>query len=76
MVDAKERGHLADWHAETPPLRSFAAGTLTVDDPTSFAAMALGANIEMHGFGLNWELDSPMARAFVTSGGRAVKVLS
>jgi len=31
------------------------------------ARAAIGANIELHGFGLNWEFETPIRRAFIAN---------
>jgi hypothetical protein len=66
MIEAKEAGHYLDWPERVPRLRTFGPSTLTVDDPAGFASMALGASIETHGYGTNWELASPVARTFAS----------
>jgi radical SAM superfamily enzyme YgiQ (UPF0313 family) len=76
MVEAKEAGHHDDWPDVVAPLRSFPPALLTVDDPARMATIAMGAPIESHGFGTNWELVSPVARAFILGKERAEEILS
>ena len=75
MLEVKEGGELEGWPSATPSLRSFGPARFVVDDPGGFASLAVGANIEAHGFGLNWELETPLARAFAIDG-HAEKILT
>ena len=51
--------------ALVPRLREYRPRTLTIDDPEDVVRAAIGGNIELHGFGLNWEFETPIRRAFI-----------
>jgi radical SAM superfamily enzyme YgiQ (UPF0313 family) len=61
MVDTRDAGDY-DWETRVPPLRSFPAGTFTVEDPFDVCGRALGAAIDEN-LHASWELASPVARA-------------
>jgi hypothetical protein len=65
MVAAKNSGHRHDWHDVVTPLRDRGPGRFEVDDPGWRATRALGASFLNYGFGINWEMDSPVARSFL-----------
>ncbi|MGI9603781.1 MAG: B12-binding domain-containing radical SAM protein [Acidimicrobiales bacterium] len=64
LVGVKEGSDRADWASHVAPLRSFGPAAFTVTDPLTLTN-AIGCEIEAHGFGVNWEYDSPIRRAFV-----------
>jgi hypothetical protein len=67
VLEAKE-GALRDrWTEVVPRLRELPPATFTVDDPDGGVCRTLGGSIELHGFGLTWELESPVRRAFAPS---------
>jgi len=67
MVAAKHDGHLHDWPDHVAPLRSHGPGVVTVDDPDRISEISVGLN-GIHGsLGINWELDSPLSRARISS---------
>ncbi len=67
MISVKESADRDRWTELVPRLRDFGPAQFTVDDPGEVARAAIGCNIEQHGFGLNWELQSPVRRAFVAT---------
>ena len=64
LVTIKEGDDRADWVDHVAPLRSFGPASFAVADPLTLTN-AIGCEIEDHGFGVNWEYDSPVWRAFV-----------
>jgi len=64
LVAVKEGSDRADWVNHVAPLRSFGPAAFAVSDPLTLTN-AVGCEIEDHGFGVNWEYDSPVRRAFV-----------
>lgn len=65
MLAAKAAGHWRDWQAVVPPLSSFAPGRLDVDDRNGSVTNTLGCDIELSANGVNWDMDSGIARARV-----------
>ncbi|MDH4170138.1 MAG: radical SAM protein [Acidimicrobiia bacterium] len=64
VVGVKEGSDRADWARHVPELRSYPPASFRVADPLT-VTRAIGCEIEAHGFGVNWEYDSPVRRAFV-----------
>jgi hypothetical protein len=62
IMAAKDTDRRRDWPEVVPPLRSFGPATFAVDDADHTATLAVGVNLELHGFGANWEMDCPLAR--------------
>ena len=65
MLAAKAAGHWKDWPMVVPPLSEFGTGRLDVNDEGSSVANVLGCHIEMTSAGVNWDMDSGIARARV-----------
>ena len=65
MVAIKESPERDQWTELLPRLGSYGPAQFTIDDPGEVARAAIGCNIELHGFGLNWEFESPIRRAFI-----------
>jgi radical SAM superfamily enzyme YgiQ (UPF0313 family) len=64
MIEVKESAARDEWTRIVPHLRELPPATLTIADPQDGVRRSLGGNIELHGFGLNWEFESPIRRAF------------
>ena len=64
MIEVKESPARDEWTRIVPRLREFPPAALTIADPQDGVRRSLGGNIELHGFGLNWEYDTPIRRAF------------
>jgi len=64
MIEVKESAARDEWTRIVPHLRDFPPAPLTIADPQDGVRRSLGGNIELHGFGLNWEFESPIRRAF------------
>ena len=64
MIAVKESPARDEWTGLVPRLREFPPASFTVSDPDEAVRRAIGAGIELHGFGLNWEFQSPIRRAF------------
>jgi hypothetical protein len=62
VIEVKDAGHRTDWHEHVAALRTFPPAPFTVDDPDGVSRLAAGQNLDMHGFGFNWELESPVRR--------------
>ena len=67
MVAVKESPDRDQWTEIVPRLGEYGPARFTIDDPGEVARAAIGCNIELHGFGLNWEFQSPIRRAFVAT---------
>jgi radical SAM superfamily enzyme YgiQ (UPF0313 family) len=67
MLAIKETPRRSEWTNIVPRLQEYEPASFTVDDPGEVARAAIGCNIELHGFGLNWELQSPIRRSFVAT---------
>jgi radical SAM superfamily enzyme YgiQ (UPF0313 family) len=67
MLDAKYDGHLDDWPEIVPHLRTFGAGSLSVEDPRNVSLYELGVNIEEDPFD-SWDLHSSVSRAVAAQG--------
>ncbi|MGH8977303.1 MAG: B12-binding domain-containing radical SAM protein, partial [Acidimicrobiia bacterium] len=65
MVAIKESPERDRWTELLPRLREYGPAQFRIDDPGEVARAAIGCNIELHGFGLNWEFESPIRRAFI-----------
>lgn len=65
MLEAKGSGHWRDWHEVVPPLASFAPGRLEVNDVNGSITALLGCEIGLSSSGVNWDMDSGIARARV-----------
>ena len=65
MLAVKESPDRDRWTELVPRLREYGPGQFTIDDPGEVARAAIGANIELHGFGLNWEFETPIRRSFI-----------
>ncbi len=63
LMLAKGDGRRGDWTDVVPRLATFGPGTLTVDDSDRVAETWLGLNRELSGFGVSWDLESPLSRA-------------
>jgi radical SAM superfamily enzyme YgiQ (UPF0313 family) len=68
MLAVKESPERDRWTELVPRLREYGPAQFTIDDPHGLARAAIGASIEMHGFGGNWEFESPIRRAFIAKG--------
>lgn len=64
MIEAKEDGRREEWVRLVPRLRDFPPASFVVADPDDAVRRSIGCNIELHGFGANWEFESPVRRAF------------
>ena len=64
MLQAKESSHRDEWISVVPRLRDHPPGRLTIDDPGDAVRRAIGMNLELYGFGANWEFQSSVRRAF------------
>jgi hypothetical protein len=62
MFTAKDSDRRDDWPTVVPRLSSYPPARFVVDDPDGVSKLAAGQNIDLHGFGLSWELDSAVAR--------------
>ena len=71
VAAAKAAGHLHDWPDHVRALRTYGPSTFRVDDPGLAATRALGGRFHAYGMGLNWEMDSPVARSFLVGEERA-----
>jgi radical SAM superfamily enzyme YgiQ (UPF0313 family) len=67
MVAVKESPDRDQWTEIVPRLAEFGPAQFTIADPGEVARAAIGCNIELHGFGLNWEFATPIRRAFVAN---------
>lgn len=65
MLQAKAAGYRRDWHTVTPPLSSYGPGTLEVNDKNGSVTNTLGCDLELTALGVNWDMDSGLARARV-----------
>lgn len=66
IIEAKESGHRHDWEQHVPPLRTFGPAPFTVDDPEELCLIAVGLPTALLSLKmLGWDLDSPVARAWV-----------
>jgi hypothetical protein len=65
MLAAKAAGHWRDWQMVVPPLSQFVAVRLDVNDQNGSVANMLGCDIELSSAGVNWDMDSGIARARV-----------
>ncbi|MCB1703901.1 MAG: hypothetical protein KDI17_03510 [Halioglobus sp.] len=65
MLGAKGRGHWRDWPDVVPPLASFAPGRLVVNDVNGSVTALIGCEIGVSSSGVNWDMDSGIARARV-----------
>jgi hypothetical protein len=68
VLAVKESPDRQAWTTLVPRLAAFGPGEFKIDDSSGSVATAIGADIEMHGFGLNWEYESPVRRAFRARG--------
>jgi radical SAM superfamily enzyme YgiQ (UPF0313 family) len=66
----------ADWPEVVPHLRTFGPASFPIDDPGRMASLGLGIILEGHGFGANWEFDSPISRPFFVGQERAKLLLT
>ena len=64
MLEVKESPARDEWPLRVPRLRDLPPATFRVADPHGAVHRSLGAGIELHGFGANWEFQSPIRRAF------------
>ncbi len=64
VLGVKESPERNAWTTLVPRLAEYRPSQFKIDDPTGAVGTAIGADIEMHGFGLNWEYESPVRRAF------------
>ncbi len=64
IIAAKEAGERTAWPEVVAPLHEYGPATFAFSDPHDVVRRSLGCNLEMHGFGLNWEFDSKIRRAF------------
>ena len=61
--EARESDHRGDWETLVRPLRDYAPGDLTIDDPYDISLLDVGRSMGYLAFALqSWELDSPVAR--------------
>ncbi|MEZ5503561.1 MAG: hypothetical protein R3E50_13220 [Halioglobus sp.] len=65
MLSAKAAGHWRDWQMVVPPLSSYGPGRLEVNDVNGSVANTLGCDLELSANGVNWDMDSGIARARV-----------
>lgn len=63
MLRYKAAGYWQDWHVKTSPLSSFGPGRLEVNDVDGSVTRSLGCDVEMNAVGVNWDMDSGIARA-------------
>jgi radical SAM superfamily enzyme YgiQ (UPF0313 family) len=61
VVDARDGDH-PDWPTSVHPLRTFAPGVLTVDDPNQICTDALDGSITAIAHESAWDFDSPVSR--------------
>lgn len=64
MIEVKESPARGEWTRIVPRLRELPPAAFTVSDPEAGVRRSIGGNLELHGFGLNWEYESPVRRAF------------
>jgi hypothetical protein len=64
MVEVKEGPGRDEWTRLVPRLRELPPASFSVADPDDGVRRSIGGNLELHGFGLNWEFESPVRRAF------------
>ena len=67
MIEVKESPARDEWTRIVPRLGELPPGTFTISDPDDGVRRSIGGNIELHGFGLNWEYESPVRRAFAAA---------
>ena len=67
MIEVKESALRDEWTRIVPRLRELPPGTFAIADPDDGVRRSIGGNIELHGFGLNWEYESPVRRAFAAA---------
>ena len=65
MLAAKAANHWKDWQMVVPPLSEFGPGELEVSDHDGWVTSMLGCDIELSSAGVNWDMDSSIARASV-----------
>jgi radical SAM superfamily enzyme YgiQ (UPF0313 family) len=65
MLAVKGDGHRKDWQSIAPPLSSFGPGRLEVNDINGTVTKLLGCDITISAVGVNWDMDSGVARARV-----------
>ncbi len=65
MLAAKAANHWKDWQMVVPPLVEFGPGELTVGDHDGWVTSMLGCDIELSSAGVNWDMDTSIARASV-----------
>ena len=63
VAEARASDPTRDWTTVVPRLETFGPGELTVDDLSNVCQWGLGIHPELNSIGVNWELDSPLARA-------------
>lgn len=66
VTDARAHDPSGAWAERVPRLNTFGPAELVVDDPMSINDWAVGIHPELNSLGVNWELDSALARAGVT----------
>ena len=67
MLAVKESPERDRWTELVPRLGEYGPAQFTIDDPGDVARAGIGAHIELHGFGLNWEFETPIRRAFIAN---------
>jgi radical SAM superfamily enzyme YgiQ (UPF0313 family) len=65
MLAAKVAGHWRDWQMVVPPLSAFAAGHMDVNDENGWVTDMLGCDLDLSASGVNWDMESGIARARV-----------
>ncbi|HEY6131258.1 MAG TPA: hypothetical protein VIV27_04530, partial [Halioglobus sp.] len=65
MIAAKVAGHWRDWQMVVPLLSQFSPGRLDVNDASGSVTTMLGCDLEITAAGVNWDLESGIARARV-----------
>jgi radical SAM superfamily enzyme YgiQ (UPF0313 family) len=62
MLEARDRGHLADWPTVVAPLRTLGPGVMVVDDPHEICTTALDGSLAAIVHESSWDFESPVSR--------------
>lgn len=65
VINAKSQGSRSEWQNHVPRLAEFAPGQLKVNDVNGSVAKTIGCSLEINSNGVNWDMDSGLARARV-----------
>lgn len=65
ILAVKASGNWRGWQSVVPPLSEFGPGRLEVNDENGLVTKMLGCDMDINASGVNWEMDSGIARARV-----------